>query len=171
MRQRIKLAQAMLHDPLVLFLDEPLTGTDPVGRREILDIIVGLGERARTVLVSSHVFHEIQAITRSIVLINRGRLVAWGDVRQIRDLIDKHPHRIVLRGPFPRDLASSLVRYDDVVGVEMRRPDGAIVVETRAPDLFYSRLPDLALAEETAIEEVYSDDDNLEAVFRYLVNP
>jgi ABC-2 type transport system ATP-binding protein len=171
MRQRIKLAQAMLHDPLILFLDEPLTGTDPVGRREILDIIIGLGDRARTVLVSSHVFHEIQAITRSIVLINRGRLVAWGDVRQIRDLIDKHPHRIVLKGPSPRDLAASLVRYDDVVGVEMRRPDGALVVETRAPDLFYSRLPGLALAGETAIEEVYSDDDNLEAVFRYLVNP
>ena len=170
MRQRIKLAQAMLHDPQVLFLDEPLTGTDPVGRRETLDIIMGLGERARTVLVSSHVFHEIQSITRSIVLINRGRLVAWGDVRQIRDLIDTHPHRIVLRSPSVRELAAKLVRHEDVVGIELRRDDGAVVVETRSPDRFYARLPELALEGDTPIDEVYSDDDNLEAVFRYLVN-
>ena len=170
MRQRIKLAQAMLHDPRVLFLDEPLTGTDPVGRRETLDIIAGLGERARTVLVSSHVFHEVQSITRSIVLINRGRLVAWGDVRQIRDLIDTHPHRIVLRSPSVRELAAKLVRHEDVVGIELRRDDGAVVVETRSPDRFYARLPELALEGDTPIDEVYSDDDNLEAVFRYLVN-
>lgn len=170
MRQRIKLAQAMLHDPQVLFLDEPLTGTDPVGRREMLDVVVGLGERSRTVLVSSHVFHEIQSVTRSIVLINRGRLVAWGDVRQIRDLIDKHPHRIVLKSPKVRELAAKLVRCDDVVGVELRRDDGSVVVETRSPDLFYSRLPALALEADAPIDEVYSDDDNLEAVFRYLVS-
>ncbi len=170
MRQRIKLAQAMIHDPEVLFLDEPLTGTDPVGRREMLDLIVQLGDRARTVLVSSHVFHEIQSVTRSIVLINRGRLVAWGDIRQIRDLIDKHPHRIVLRSGNVRELAARLVRHDDVVGIELRRDDGSIIVETRSPDRFYSRLPELSLAGDTPIDEVYSDDDNLEAVFRYLVS-
>ena len=99
MRQRIKLAQALVHDPLVLFLDEPLTGTDPIARRELMDIIIDWGRQGRTVLVSSHIFHEVQAVTRDIVLLNRGRLVALGDVRQIRDLIDSHPHRIVLRSP------------------------------------------------------------------------
>ena len=170
MRQRIKLAQAMVHDPLVLFLDEPLTGTDPVARRELMDLIIEWGRQGRTVLVSSHVFYEIQALTRSFVLLNRGRLVAVGDVRQIRDLIDKHPHRIVLRSPGARALAAKLVRCDDVVGIELKRDDGSIVVETRRPDEFYGRLVHLALDADTPIEEVYSDDDNLEAVFKYLVN-
>jgi len=171
MRQRIKLAQALVHDPRVLFLDEPLTGTDPVARRELMDLILGLGRTGRTVLVSSHVLHEVQAFTRQIVLMNRGRLVAFGDVRQVRDLIDSHPHRIILRCPDSRALAAKLVRCEDVVGVELRRADGAIVIETRAPDRFYGRLPRLALEADTPIEEVYSDDDNLEAVFKYLVNP
>jgi len=171
MRQRIKLAQALVHDPRVLFLDEPLTGTDPVARRELMDLILDLGRSGRTILVSSHVLHEVQAFTRQIVLMNRGRLVAFGDVRQVRDLIDAHPHRIVLRGPDSRALAAKLVRWEDVLGVELRRDDGAIVIETRAPDRFYGRLPGLALEADTPIDEVYSDDDNLEAVFKYLVNP
>ncbi|MGZ3355300.1 MAG: ABC transporter ATP-binding protein, partial [Isosphaeraceae bacterium] len=171
MRQRIKLAQALVHDPRVLFLDEPLTGTDPVARRELMDLILDLGRSGRTILVSSHVLHEVQAFTRQIVLMNRGRLVAFGDVRQVRDLIDAHPHRIVLRCPDSRALAAKLVRWEDVLGVELRRDDGAIVIETRAPDRFYGRLPGLALEPDTPIDEVYSDDDNLEAVFKYLVNP
>ncbi|MBV8310781.1 MAG: ABC transporter ATP-binding protein, partial [Planctomycetaceae bacterium] len=170
MRQRIKLAQALVHDPCVLFLDEPLTGTDPVARRELMDLILDLGRSGRTVLVSSHVLHEVQAFTRQIVLLNRGRLVAFGDVRQVRDLIDAHPHRIVLRCPDCRALAAKLVRWEDVLGVELRRDDRAIVIETRAPDQFYGRLPGLALEADTPIDEVYSDDDNLEAVFKYLVN-
>jgi ABC-2 type transport system ATP-binding protein len=170
MRQRTKLAQALVHDPEVLFLDEPLSGTDPVARRELVDLVRDLGKAGRTVLVSSHVLHEVEAFTRQIVLINRGRLVAFGDVRQVRDLIDAHPHRIVLKCPDVRALAAKLVRFDDVVGVELPRNGGQLVVETHAPDRFYGRLPDLALEPDTPVEEVYSDDDNLEAVFKYLVN-
>ena len=96
MRQRIKLAQALVHDPDVLFLDEPLTGTDPVARRDLMDIIQRLGSEGKSVLVSSHVLHEVQSLTPNIVLLIHGRLVAEGHVRQIRDLIDKHPHHIVL---------------------------------------------------------------------------
>jgi ABC-2 type transport system ATP-binding protein len=128
MRQRTKLAQALVHDPQVLFLDEPLSGTDPVARRELVDLIIELGKSGRTIVVSSHVLHEIEAITRQVVLMNRGRLVAFGDVRQVRDLIDAHPHRIVLKCPDSRALAAKLVRFDDVVGVEVRRHDGAIVI-------------------------------------------
>lgn len=170
MRQRTKLAQALVHDPDVLFLDEPLTGTDPVVRHELVQIIVGIANQGKAVLISSHVLHEVQSITPSIVLINRGRLVAEGDIRQIRELIDRHPHRIVLRSPDGRALAAKLVRFADVVGVELRREDGAILVETNSPDAFYGRLAELSLANGTPIEEVYSDDDSLEAVFRYLVN-
>ena len=115
--------------------------------------------------------HEVQSVTPRIVLLNRGRLVAEGDIRQIRDLIDSHPHRIVLRSPAGRELAAKLVRYPDVVGVELRRADGAFLVETDSPDTFYGRLAGLSLEDGTPIEEVYSDDDNLEAVFKYLVSP
>jgi ABC-2 type transport system ATP-binding protein len=171
MRQRIKLAQALVHDPQVLFLDEPLSGTDPLARHELADLIMELAKSGRTIVVSSHVLHEVESITRQVVLMNRGRLVAFGDVRQVRDLIDAHPHRIVLKSPESRALAAKLVRCDDVVGVELSRGGGSLVIETHAPDQFYGRLPGLALQGDTPIEEVYSDDDNLEAVFKYLVNP
>ena len=171
MRQRTKIAQALVHDPSVIFLDEPLTGTDPVARRDLMDIILRLAGEGKSVLLSSHVLHEVQSVTPNIILLNRGRLVAEGDVRQIRDLIDEHPHRIVLASPAPRLLAAKLVRFDDVVGVELRREDGSILVETRFPDAFYARLARLALEGDTPIERVASDDDNLEAVFKYLVNP
>src|SRR5262249_32341256 len=96
MRQRTKLAQALVHNPRVLFLDEPFTGTDPLGRHEMIEVIRGLGAAGHTILVSSHVLHEVRSLTPNIVLLHRGRLVAQGHVRQIRDLIDGHPHRIVL---------------------------------------------------------------------------
>ncbi len=96
MRQRIKLAQALVHEPQVLFLDEPFTGTDPIARHEMLQVVRKLGEAGRSVIVSSHVLHEIQTLTRNIVLMHRGRLVAEGRIEDIRDLIDRHPHRIVL---------------------------------------------------------------------------
>jgi ABC-2 type transport system ATP-binding protein len=170
MRQRTKLAQALVHDPEVLFLDEPFTGTDPVARRELMDIIRRLGTEGKSVLVSSHVLHEVHTLTPNIILLNRGRLVAEGQVRQIRDLIDKHPHHIVLVCDEYRRLAGHLLTWDDVEGVRVLARDKGIVVETHAPDAFYARLPELATAGGMEIREVYSDDDNLEAVFKYLVN-
>jgi ABC-2 type transport system ATP-binding protein len=170
MRQRTKLAQALVHDPDVLFLDEPFIGTDPVARRELMDIIRRLGTEGKSVLVSSHVLHEVQALTPNIILLNRGRLIAEGHVRQIRDLIDKHPHHIVLVCDEYRRLAARLLAWDDVEGVRVQARNRSVVVETRAPDAFYGRLPELALEDGLAIQEVYSDDDNLDAVFKYLVS-
>jgi len=170
MRQRTKVAQALVHDPQVLFLDEPLTGTDPVARRDLMDVIIRLGEKGKSVLVSSHVLYEVQAVTPYIILLNHGRLVAEGHVRQIRDLIDKYPHRIVLLCENYRGLAAKLVNFEDVEGLKILGKEKGLLVETRAPDAFYSRLPALSLEDGTAIQQVYSDDDNLEAVFKYLVN-
>jgi ABC-2 type transport system ATP-binding protein len=168
MRQRIKLAQALVHDPEVLFLDEPLTGTDPLARRDLMDIILGLAADGKTIVVSSHVLYEVQSLTRYIVLLNRGRLLAEGPIRAIRDLIDKHPHRIVLVCERYRELASRLMTWEDVEGLKILRDQGAVLVETRTPDAFYGRLPGL-VADGMQLREVYSDDDNLEAVFKYLV--
>jgi ABC-2 type transport system ATP-binding protein len=170
MRQRTKLAQALVHDPDVLFLDEPLTGTDPLARRDLIDVIHRLAAEDRSVLVSSHVLHEVEALTPNIVLLNRGRLVAEGHVRDIRDLIDKYPHHIVLICDEYRRLAARLLAWEDVEGVRVLEKECGVMVETRSPDAFYSRLPAISMEEGTAIREVYSDDDNLEAVFKYLVN-
>jgi ABC-2 type transport system ATP-binding protein len=154
----------------VLFLDEPFSGTDPVARRDLMEVIRKLGGAGRSVLVSSHVLHEVQALTPNIVLLHRGRLVAEGHVQQIRELIDKHPHRIVLVCENNRALAAKLVACADVEAIHFLSRDSALLVETRQPDAFYARLPRLALENGTAIREVYSEDDNLEAVFQYLVS-
>jgi ABC-2 type transport system ATP-binding protein len=170
MRQRTKIAQALVHGPKVLFLDEPLSGTDPVARRDLIEVVRGLGAAGCTVLVSSHVLHEIQALTPHVVLLHRGRLVAEGHVREIRDLIDKHPHRIVLVCDRYRDLAGRLAACADVDGIKFLDQQSGLLVETRQPDTFYARLPRYAQEDGLALREVYSDDDNLEAVFKYLVS-
>jgi ABC-2 type transport system ATP-binding protein len=170
MRQRTKIAQSLVHEPRVLFLDEPLSGTDPVARRDLIDIIRGLANAGASVLVSSHVLHEIQSLTPNIVLLHRGRLVAEGHVREIRDLIDQHPHRIVLVCDQPRNLAARLAAWDDVTGIQFSDAESRILVETRQPDAFYTRLPALVASDGLTPREVYSEDDNLEAVFKYLVN-
>jgi ABC-2 type transport system ATP-binding protein len=170
MRQRTKLAQALVHGPQVLFLDEPLSGTDPVARRDLMDIIQRLGQEGKSVLFSSHVLHEVQSMTTSIILLNHGRLVAEGQIRQIRDLIDGHPHQIAIICKEYRKLAARLLAEHDVDGIRVMAERRQLMVETRSPDAFYSRLPELSREDGMLIEEVYSDDDNLEAVFKYLVN-
>jgi ABC-2 type transport system ATP-binding protein len=169
MRQRTKLAQALVHEPRVLFLDEPLTGTDPVARRDMIEVVRGLAAGGASVLVSSHVLHEVQALTQRIVLLHRGRLVAEGQVREIRDLIDKHPHRIVLVCDRHRELAARVAGWADVDGIKFLDAQSGLMVETRRPDEFYARLPAVS-AGGLALREVYSEDDNLEAVFKYLVS-
>jgi ABC-2 type transport system ATP-binding protein len=171
MRQRTKLAQALVHRPRMLFLDEPFTGTDPVARRDLVEVIRGLAAGGHSVLVSSHVLHEVESLTPYVILLHRGRLVAEGQVRQIRDLIDRHPHRIVLACDDCRALAAKLVRWEDVESVSILRGQQAVLAETHHPDAFYDRLPALSLQPDTPLREVFSEDDNLEAVFRYLVNP
>ncbi len=128
MRQRIKLAQALVHEPRVLLLDEPFTGTDPVARRDLLQVIRDLAQSGHSVVVSSHVLHEVETLTPNIVLLHRGRLVADGQIEQIRDLIDRHPHRIVLVCDNYRALAAKLVGWDDVEGVTVLREQSAVLI-------------------------------------------
>jgi ABC-2 type transport system ATP-binding protein len=170
MRQRIKIAQSLVHDPKVLFLDEPFTGTDPIARRELMDIILKLASEGKSIVLSSHVLHEVQGLTQQIVLIHRGRLVAEGNLRDIRDLIDKYPHRIVLHCDKVRELATSLAFHPDVLGMTVKDKEQQLVAETKQPDLFYSRLPSIARDKALNISELYSEDDNMEAVFKYLTN-
>ena len=168
MRQRVKLAQALVHDPELLILDEPLTGMDPLMRRRTIRIIREWAREGRSVLVSSHILHEVESMTSNVLLINNGRILAEGDVHDIRALIDHHPHTVHIRAERPRELARECLSYDYVRS--LRFEADALVVETDQPDVFYTQLTTLA-AQETLgrIDEVTSPDDNLAAVFGYLV--
>ena len=168
MRQRIKLAQSLVHDPELLILDEPLTGMDPLMRRKTIRLIKDWARAGKHIIVSSHILHEIESMTSNILLINNGRIVAEGNVHQIRGLIDTHPHTVYVRGADPRALARQFLAADDVLSLKFE--PGAVVVETSRPDAFYARLTDLAATGEAGtIDEVQSPDDNLQAVFKYLV--
>ena len=168
MRQRVKLAQAIVHDPTLLILDEPLSGMDPIMRRRTIRLIKEWARAGKSVVVSSHILHEIEAMTANIVLMHNGRMVAEGDVHQIRGLIDAHPHRVWIRAGDPHAVARHLLAGDEVSSV--RFEEGAVLVETSKPDAFYSRLTRMAAAGDAGpIEEVTSPDDNLQAVFTYLV--
>ncbi len=169
MRQRIKLAQAMLHDPDVLLLDEPLNGLDPVGRRELMGVLHRLAGQGKSVLVSSHILFEVEQMTRSIIVLHRGRLLANGDLQVIRDLIDRHPHRIKLHTSEPRRLAARLAGIPAVLTVQIEEELGLVEVQTRQPDTFYDSLPDLVLTEGIDLYGFDSPDNNLDAVFHYLV--
>jgi ABC-2 type transport system ATP-binding protein len=168
MRQRVKMAQALAHDPELLILDEPLAGMDPIARRRTIRTIKEWGRAGKSVIVSSHILHEIESMTANILLINQGRILAEGNVHQIRDLIDEHPHTVHIRADRTRALAREFLGYDDVLSLKFE--EGAVVVQTGRPDAFYARLTDLAASgEHGVIHEVTSPDDNLQAVFQYLV--
>ena len=168
MRQRVKMAQALAHEPDVLILDEPLSGMDPLMRRRTIRLIREWGRSGKSVLVSSHILHEIESMTSNILLINNGRIVAEGNVHQIRELIDTHPHSVFIRAEDPKALARALLVEDGVIS--LRFEPGAVSVETARPDAFYARLTEMAASGEAGvIDEVTSPDDNLQAVFKYLV--
>jgi ABC-2 type transport system ATP-binding protein len=168
MRQRVKLAQAIVHDPALLILDEPLSGMDPLARRRTIRLVREWARNGKSIIVSSHILHEIESMTNNILLINNGRILAEGDVHHIRDLIDEHPHTVYVRADDPRRLAREFLTRDDVMSLKLE--PGAVVVQTGKPDAFYSRLTELAASGEFGtIDEVTSPDDNLQAVFQYLV--
>jgi ABC-2 type transport system ATP-binding protein len=168
MRQRVKLAQAIAHDPELLILDEPLSGMDPIMRRRTIRLIKDWARAGKSILVSSHILHEIETMTSNILLINNGRILAEGNVHQIRDLIDEHPHTVFIRAEDTRTLARMLIAEDGLIS--LRFEPGALVVETGRPDAFYARLTDMAATGAAgSIDEVTSPDDNLQAVFKYLV--
>ena len=169
MRQRVKLAQSFAHGPDVLFLDEPMTGLDPVGRSAIFALIRALGSEGKTVIVSSHVLYEIENVTRTIVLIDRGRVLAHGDVHEVRALIDAHPHSVTVRCGQPRKLAEALISDPHVVNVEFDEDGAGMTVYTRDANAFYDKINALLADPAFAVERMHSPDDNLQAVFEYLV--
>ena len=169
MRQRIRFAQAIAHDPEIIILDEPLSGLDPLGKRKLIHLVKEYREQGRTILVSSHVLPEIEAMTSRIILIHQGKILAQGDIHYIRDLIDAHPHIVAVKTGDGRALAGKFVGEDDVLSVRFDEAEGTVLFETRNRDRFFERLTRMAADAGLDIEEITSPDDNLQSVFDYLV--
>ena len=168
MRQKVKVAQSFIHDPDLLVLDEPLAGTDPVVRNAIIENIKAAADTGKNVIVSSHVLHDVERLTNQVVLINAGRVLATGNIRQIRRLIDQHPHTVQLLSPDARLLGKELIKQDIVVSIDI--PDAQhLLIKTPSPERFYQILPKVIVDNDFTVDELFSPDDNLQAVFKYLV--
>ncbi len=167
MRQRAKLAFALAHDPELLFLDEPLTGLDPLWRHNVQKALKEAAARGATVIFSSHVLYEIEAATRQVLMIHRGRLAAQGDAREIRALIDKYPHRVHLTAERPRELGVRVLSWDCVESAAVR--EGGVDVTTPRPDVFYARLTAEASEGDLGVSGCVSPDDSIKALFETLV--
>ena len=167
MRQRAKVAAALVSNPAVLILDEPLNGADPVQRANLIRLFKQLGDQGRTVLVSSHVLSEVERLAQRVVVLVRGRLAAAGDRRAIRDAMAEVPRRVLVRADPPRALAAALAGHDAVGGVEVDG-DRLTVATRRAGDLALA-LPGLARGAGVRLLEVRPLDESLEALFRELV--
>jgi ABC-2 type transport system ATP-binding protein len=168
MRQRAKLAQAVVHKPDILLLDEPLTGTDPTSRQVILDQVRERADAGALVIFSTHVLHEIEALTEQVLLIARGQVVAQGRVHEIRDLLSEHPHHVQVVCEQPRKLASALTEIDGIVNIRFPAPR-TVVFETQRPDQTYAAIAAEVVGGEHRIEALTSPDATLEALFHYLV--
>ena len=167
MRQRIKVAAALVHDPRVLLLDEPLNGTDPVQRASLIALIRRLGDEGKTVVVSSHVLSEVERFARNVLVIVNGKLAAAGDFRTIRERMDERDHIVRIRCDDPRRLAARLVT--DPVTTSIRMEDGRLIAETSDVRQFGRLVPELARREGIRLFEMQPVDESLASVFSYLV--
>lgn len=168
MRQRIKVAGALVHDPDIILMDEPLNGTDPVQRRHLIQLIRDLGRSGKTVIVSSHVLEEVERFAQNIVVIVNGKLAAVGDFRAIREQIDSHDREIRLRADRPRELASALIGSEAVRAVRID-DQGRILADTRDVRTFYQTVPRLAQGAGVRLYEIQALDESLASVFADLV--
>ena len=169
MRQRIKMASALVHDPAVLLLDEPFNGMDPRQRIHLMELLRTMGAEGRTVLFSSHILEEVEQVARQIEVVVAGRHAASGDFGAIRRLMTDRPNRFVLRTSDDRLLASALLADPSVRGARLRS-EGGIEVEASDFGRFSEVLPRLAREHGIRLHEVTPTDESLESVFSYLVS-
>jgi len=167
MRQRIKIAQALAMEPELLFLDEPMAGLDPQGREEMFALIQGLGREGHTVVVSSHVLYEVERVTRNVILLHNGCMLAYGPIQHIRELIAEHPRTITVECEKPRALAARFLGDEGLMSVEFAQK--AFTVRTTEVDAFSQKLNNLILDESAAVAGIHCVDENLQSIFDYLV--
>jgi ABC-2 type transport system ATP-binding protein len=168
MRQRIKLALAIAHQPRVLVLDEPLNGLDPLVRNETIALFREMASEGRHVIVSSHVLHEVDQISDQVILLSNGYVVAEGQIHDVRGEIRDHPMQVWIRCGRPSALASKLFEFDHVVEARLASDGAGVLVKTRDADRFYRTLNSLAL-DGVDLEGVTPVDDNVNSVYEYLI--
>jgi ABC-2 type transport system ATP-binding protein len=169
MRQRIKLAQAICHQPAVLVLDEPLNGLDPLARADMIALFKDLGSRGLHVIVSSHILHEVDIVSDRVILLSQGYVVAAGSIEGVRSEVTRHPMQILVRCDNPGLLASKAVEQDHVMEVQIHDDRSGLHVRTRDPDSFYLLLNDIVLQHGLSVESVGPADEDVHAVYRYVI--
>ncbi len=167
MRQRVKLAQALGHNPRIVLLDEPMTGLDPVARHEFVELVADLGREGVAVLISSHVLHELESIAERVLFVHQGRLMAEGSVEDLRKQLDDRPLRLLLRSKKPRELAAELMALKVVAGVDFY--DDRLEISTVGSEGLYLLLTELGAAGDL-LDEIVPLDADLESVFGYLIS-
>lgn len=169
MRQRIKIASSIVHEPELWILDEPLRGVDPLWRVKIIKLIKEFEQEGKTVIVSSHILPEIESMTNNITLIHQGKIFAHGDIQEIRNLIDSHPHQVSIRCSNQRQVAEKLVHQDYILNMDFDDDQNTLVVETNNREQFFDSMMKIIMDTGVEVEEITSPDDNLQAVFDYLI--
>ncbi len=169
MRQRVRLAQSIAHNPSVLVLDEPLNGLDPMARAEIIRLFRELADAGMYLIISSHILHEVDMMSDSVVLLHNGYVVAEGEVHGVRDEIEEHPIQILIRCDRPQVLAARLFEHEHTVEARIHNDRQGLFVKTRRPDDFYLLLNKVITEQNLQVESVAPVDDDLNAVYQYLI--
>jgi ABC-2 type transport system ATP-binding protein len=169
MRQRVRLAQSIAHDPTVLVLDEPLNGLDPMARAEIIILFRALADAGMHLIISSHILHEVDMMSDSVILLQNGYIVAEGEVHGVRDEIGDHPIQILVRCDRPQVLAARLFEHDHVVEARVNEDGRGLFVKTRRIDDLYILLNSVVVEQGLSVESVSPVDDDLNAIYQYLI--
>lgn len=169
MRQRVRLAQSIAHNPSVLVLDEPLNGLDPMARAEIIRLFRSLADAGMYLIISSHILHEVDMMSDSVVLLHNGYVVAEGAVHGVRDEIEEHPIQILIRCDAPQTLAARLFEHEHTVEARIHDDRKGLFVKTRRPDDFYLLLNKVITEQKLQVESVTPVDDDLNHVYQYLI--
>lgn len=168
MRQRIRLAQALCHNPRVLVLDEPLNGLDPLARAEMIALFRSVAANGSYVIISSHILHEVDAISDQVILLSNGYVVAEGQIHSVRNEIREHPAQILIRCDRPRDLAASMIESENTIEVRVHNDERGLLIKTKDADQFYLMM-NLIASNGLQIESVAPADDDVNSVYEYLV--
>jgi ABC-2 type transport system ATP-binding protein len=169
MRQRIRLAQSIAHEPVVLILDEPLNGLDPMVRAETIALFRKLAAEGLHLIISSHILHEVDMMSDRVVLVNNGYIVAEGNIHGVRDEMEEHPMQILIRCDQPSKLAAYVFAQDHVVEARLHDDRGGLFIKTRDADRFYLLLNRVVADGELNVESVAPVDDDMSAVYQYLI--
>jgi ABC-2 type transport system ATP-binding protein len=169
MRQRVRLAQAIAHLPTVMILDEPLNGLDPIARAETIRLFKQLAEEGLHLIISSHILHEVDAMSDRVILLNNGYVVAEGEISGVRDEMEEHPMQILIRCDRPAALAARVFAEDSVVEARVHKDRQGLFVKTRNADAFYLLLNSIVTETDLSVESVSPVDDDLLAVYQYLI--